>query len=114
MTTEGRGGQESYNIIFHQYTHLLVKNNVENPPTWFNEGLAEYYSTFSITADQKVELGKPIPGHVFLLRANKMMPLRTLFQVDQKSPYYNERDKQGIFYAESWALMHYLILGKNE
>jgi predicted Zn-dependent protease len=41
------------------------------------------------------------------------LPLRTLFQVDQKSPYYNERDKQSIFYAESWALMHYLILGNE-
>ena len=82
-------------------------------PTWFNEGLAEYYSTFSITDDQKVAVGKPIANHVFLLRDSKMLPLRTLFQVDQKSPYYNERDKQSIFYAESWALMHYLILGNN-
>src|SRR5258708_35858147 len=42
-----------------------------------------------------------------------MLPLRTLFQVDQHSPYYNERDKQSVFYAESWALMHYLILGNE-
>jgi len=56
-------------------------------------------------------MGRPIASHVYLLRENKMLPLRTLFQVDQKSPYYNERDKQSIFYAESWALIHYLILG---
>ena len=113
LTTELRGDQSPFTVIFHEYTHLLVNNNVRNPPTWFNEGLAEYYSTFSITDDQKVELGRPIASHVFRLRENKMLPLRTLFQVDQKSPYYNERDKQSIFYAESWALMHYLILGKN-
>ncbi len=82
-------------------------------PTWFNEGLAEYYSTFSITDDQKVVVGRPIASHVYRLRENKMLPLRTLFQVDPKSPYYNESDKQSIFYAESWALMHYLILGKD-
>ena len=41
------------------------------------------------------------------------MPLRTLFQVDSKSPYYNETNKQSIFYAQSWALMHYLIIGKE-
>ncbi len=113
LTTEVRGEQSPFTVIFHEYTHLLVDNNVRNTPTWFNEGLAEYYSTFSITDDQKVELGRPIASHVFRLRENKMLPLRTLFQVDQKSPYYNERDKQSIFYAESWALMHYLILGKN-
>src|SRR5882724_2926601 len=113
LTTEVRGEQSPFTVIFHEYTHLLVDNNVRNAPTWFNEGLAEYYSTFSITDDQKVELGRPIASHVFRLRENKMLPLRTLFQVDQKSPYYNERDKQSIFYAESWALMHYLILGKD-
>ena len=113
LTTELRGDQSPFTVIFHEYTHLLVGNNVRNPPTWFNEGLAEYYSTFSITDDQKVELGRPIVSHVLRLRENKMLPLRTLFQIDQKSPYYNERDKQSIFYAESWALMHYLILGKN-
>lgn len=113
LTTEVRGEQNPFTVIFHEYTHLLVDNNVANVPTWFNEGLAEYYSTFSITDDQKIELGRPIAGHIFRLRDTKIMPLRALFQVDQKSPYYNERDKQSVFYAESWALTHYLILGKN-
>jgi predicted Zn-dependent protease len=112
LTTEVKGEQNPYNVIFHEYTHLLVNNTMGNAPTWFNEGLAEYYSTFSISGDQKVELGKPIASHVYLLR-DKILPLRTLFQVDQKSPYYNERDKQSVFYAESWALVHYLILGNN-
>ena len=80
---------------------------------WFNEGLAEYYSTVTVTDDQKFALGNPIANHVFLLREKKMLPLRTLFEVDHKSPYYNERDKQSVFYAQSWALMHYLILGKE-
>ena len=113
IETNSRSEQDPFYIIFHEYTHLLVNNTSGNVPTWFNEGLAEYYSTFSITDDQKVVMGKPIANHVYLLRQNKMLPLRTLFQVDHKSPYYNERDKQSIFYAESWALMHYLILGND-
>ena len=113
LSKELRSEQDPFTIIFHEYTHLLVKNTNGNVPIWFNEGLAEYYSTFSITDDQKVVMGRPIASHVYLLRENKMLPLRILFQVDQKSPYYNERDKQGIFYAESWALIHYLILGQN-
>jgi tetratricopeptide (TPR) repeat protein len=112
LTTEVRGEQDPFSVIFHEYTHLLVENTFENAPTWFNEGLAEYYSTFSISDDQKVVLGTPIGRHVFLLRENKMLPLRTLFEVDYKSPYYNESKKQGIFYAQSWALIHYLIIGK--
>jgi tetratricopeptide (TPR) repeat protein len=112
MTTELQGSQDPFNVIFHEYTHLLVNNTMGNAPVWFNEGLAEYYSTFSISNDQKIVLGDPIGNHVFLLRDSKMLPLRTLFQVDYKSPHYNERNKQSIFYAQSWALMHYLIIGK--
>src|ERR1043165_716585 len=113
LTTEVRGEQDPFTVIFHEFTHLLVNNTFSDAPVWFNEGLAEYYSTFSITDDQKVVLGKPIGSHVFLLRQNKILPLKTLFAVDQRSPYYNERDKQSIFYAQSWALMHYLIVGKE-
>lgn len=112
LTTELNGQQDPFNVIFHEYTHLLVNNTFENAPLWFNEGLAEYYSTFKITDDRKIGLGYPISNHVYLLRDSKMLPLRTLFEVDHKSPHYNESKKQGIFYAQSWALMHYLLIGK--
>jgi FimV-like protein len=112
ISVDPNSDQDPFHIIFHEYTHLLVRNTSGNVPAWFNEGLAEYYSTFSIS-DQKVLIGKLIVSHVFRLRQNKMLPLRTLFQIDHQSPYYNERDKQSIFYAESWALVHYLILGKE-
>ena len=112
LTTELRGEQDPFSVIFHEYTHLLVENTFDSVPVWFNEGLAEYYSTFSISDEQKVVLGTPIANHVFLLRQNKMLPLRTFFDVDHKSPHYNEKNKQGIFYAQAWALMHYLIVGK--
>ena len=111
--TSGAGDDEIFNLIFHEYTHLLVNNTFSNAPAWFNEGLAEYYSTFSITDDQKIGIGIALGRHVHLLRENKMLPLRTLFAVDHKSPYYNEKSKMSIFYAQSWALMHYLIVGKE-
>lgn len=104
---------DAFSVIFHEYTHLLVNNTFKNAPAWFNEGLAEYYSTFSITDDQKIGIGIAIGHHVHLLRQNKMLPLRTLFEVDHKSPHYNEGKKQSIFYAQSWALLHYLIVGKE-
>jgi tetratricopeptide (TPR) repeat protein len=113
LTTELYGEQDPFNVIFHEYTHLLVNNTLGNAPTWFNEGLAEYYSTVKISDDQKVVFGSPIANHVYLLREKKALPLKTLFQVDQKSSYYNERDKQSVFYAQSWALVHYLILGNG-
>lgn len=113
LTTEQRGAQDAFSVIFHEYSHLLVDNTNGNVPTWFNEGLAEYYSTLTLSDDQRAVVGRPIASHVYLLREKKLLPLRTLFEVDQKSPYYNERAKQSVFYAESWALLHYLILGRG-
>jgi tetratricopeptide (TPR) repeat protein len=112
LTTE-LGAQNPYSVIYHEYVHLLVDNTSGNVPAWFNEGLAEYYSSFDIEEDQKAHLGVLIPYHLETLRQEKLLPLRTLFAVDHYSPYYNESGKRGVFYAESWALAHYLILGNN-
>jgi len=105
--------QDPFSVIYHEYVHLLVDNTSGNVPAWFNEGLAEYYSTFLIEEDRKVHLGELIPYHLLALREGKLYPLRTLFAVDHYSPEYNEGSKRGMFYAESWALVHYLILGNN-
>ena len=103
---------DGFAVIFHEFTHLLVNTNFKNAPVWFNEGLAEYYSKFHLSEDQRVVLGFPIVDHIILLRRSKLLPLRTLFAVDHKSPYYNEAEKSTIFYAQSWALMHNLMIGK--
>ncbi|HEU4769323.1 MAG TPA: tetratricopeptide repeat protein, partial [Pyrinomonadaceae bacterium] len=113
LSTETYDRDIVYRLIFHEYTHLLVNNTFKNAPVWFNEGLAEYYSTFSIADDQKIGLGIALGEHVHLLRQSKMLPLRTLFEVDHKSPHYNEARKMSILYAQSWALIHYLIIGKE-
>ena len=102
-----------FSIIYHEYVHLMVDNTVGNVPSWFNEGLAEYYGAFAIEEDRKVHLGELIPYHLMTLREEKLLPLRKLFAVDHYSPEYNERDKKGIFYAQSWALVHYLMLANN-
>ncbi|HMF58479.1 MAG TPA: tetratricopeptide repeat protein [Pyrinomonadaceae bacterium] len=109
LSTEHRAG-EAYRIIFHEYVHLLVNDRMGDVPVWFNEGLAEYYSTVGASEDgARVWLGFPVRSHLATLRDTGLIPLRTLFSVEQDSPYYNERDKNGIFYAESWALVHYLL-----
>src|SRR3954463_7166503 len=56
LTPERAGGAENpYGTIYHEYTHLLVNNSsgAGEAPAWFNEGLAEYYSTFAIEEDRK-------------------------------------------------------------
>ena len=116
LTSEKSSDDQPFRTIFHEYVHLLVENTMgATVPLWFNEGLAEYYSTFDITDEnRKVILGDLVRNHVLYLREKKLLPLRTLFAVDYKSPYYNEGNKMNIFYAESWMLMHYLLQGESQ
>lgn len=116
LTTEKSSEDQPFRVIFHEYVHLLVENTMGAAvPLWFNEGLAEYYSTFDVQdGDRKVILGDLVDNHVLYLRENKLLPLRTLFAVDYKSPYYNEGNKMNIFYSESWMLMHYLLQGEGQ
>ena len=108
LSLDPRG--DPYATAFHEYVHLHVKDNIPNAPLWLNEGLAELYESLQFSGSD-VLIGTPKPGYIFLLRNLEMLPLKTLFSVGIDSPHYNERDKQGIFYGESWALVHYLMLG---
>ncbi|MCA1815539.1 MAG: DUF1570 domain-containing protein [Acidobacteria bacterium] len=111
--TSERQEENPFAVIFHEYSHLVINNNIADPPLWFNEGLAEYYSTFDVSdGDKKITLGAPVSNHVFLLR-EQFMPLESLLRVTESSPAYHERDKTGVFYAESWALVHYLLQGNG-
>jgi tetratricopeptide (TPR) repeat protein len=104
------GFDESLPVVFHEYTHLLVRNAVRAVPVWLNEGLAEYYSTFTIAASgASADVGRPIVPHVRLLR-ERYMPIAELIAVDAGSELYDEAVRRSIFYAESWALTHYLMV----
>ncbi|HMF96933.1 MAG TPA: tetratricopeptide repeat protein, partial [Vicinamibacterales bacterium] len=104
------GFDESAAITYHEYTHLLMKNAVRSLPVWLNEGLAEYYSTYRLIDRGKAAvIGRATSDHIALLR-QRYIPLAELIEVDQSSPMYNEGERRSIFYAESWALTHYLMV----
>jgi tetratricopeptide (TPR) repeat protein len=104
---------DAFSTVYHEYVHLLVNNTAGHAPTWFNEGLAEYYSTFRVEKDRTVFLGDFIADHIRTLREKQMLSLPTLLGVDHYSPHYNEKNKRGVFYAQSWALVHYLLNGNE-
>ena len=101
--------EESYPVAVHEFTHLLIKHAGIEVPIWFNEGLADVYSSLK-PMGKKVLIGSLIPGRIYPLQQNKWIPFDALTAVDAKSPYYNEKVRAGIFYAESWALVHMLFL----
>jgi Tfp pilus assembly protein PilF len=108
-------GDAAFRTIFHEYSHFLVSTTTGSMPVWFNEGIAEVYSTFEERKGGRSALIGLAPAeHVMLLRESTLMPLRDLLAVTNGSPVYNEGSRRGVFYAQSWALMHYLMLGNKE
>ena len=100
-------------VVYHEFVHLILNHTVGVMPPWMGEGLAEFYGNTQIAPGGKsAQLGNIAQHHIWRLQ-KEMLPLQTLAGVSQDSPFYNERDKSSVFYAESWALIHYLQLGQE-
>jgi tetratricopeptide (TPR) repeat protein len=112
MVLRADAGEATDDILYHEYLHYVLRNNFSNLPVWFNEGMAELYSTFQAT-DEYADIGRPDANHIRWLRENSLIPLAQLFAMDRNSKDYNEGYRRGVFYAESWALVHYLVLGNE-
>jgi tetratricopeptide (TPR) repeat protein len=100
-----------YRQIFHEYVHSLINDKLgrSNIQPWFNEGLAEYYETFQIENDRQATLGGWREDHLLLLRESKLIPFEAFFETDYYSLRRQGNHGAGIFYAQAWALTHYLM-----
>lgn len=104
------GGENPLKTIYHEYYHFLTVPYFPNLPTWVAEGLADFYGD-TVIKEKEAIIGEGNPNLIYELRTSPTIPLDVLFKVDHSSPYYNEEKKTGVFYAESWALTHYLMIG---
>jgi len=105
--------QDASAIVYHEYVHNVANQNMWNLPVWFSEGLAQFYESFEVVGDT-VHIGYPLLRHLVMLRGAVPIPLDQLFAVERFSELYNEPDRKGMFYSQSWALVHYLLLGDEE
>ncbi len=100
--------EEPFEPVYHEYVHFLTRRTISQTPLWIVEGLAEFYGNTRIEGD-KVFVGAPSATNLRTLHETPPIPLASLFAVDASSPYYHEENKASIFYAQSWALTHFLI-----
>jgi tetratricopeptide (TPR) repeat protein len=105
----------SPNVVLHEYVHFLLRENIGSLPVWVSEGLAECYSTFELGGKQnEFMVGRAPEAHIATLNmTQQFIPLKSLMAIQPGSPEYNEESKQGMFYAESWAITHYLLFGAD-
>ena len=97
-------------VIYHEYFHFFLGNNFDDIPLWFNEGMAQCYSTFRMESGAVV-IGGRLENQAEWLRLHPLMPLARLQSITFDSPDYHEQGSQETFYAQSWAMVHYLLWG---
>ena len=99
-------------VAVHEYMHLLIRHMDLKVPVWLNEGIAEVYSTLKPLGG-KIAIGTAPAGVGYVLSSDKWLPLQRLFAIDRNSPEYNEKNRRGVLYAQSWMLTHMLMLGEG-
>ena len=98
-------------VAYHEYTHSVLHANAHWLPTWLDEGMAEFYAYTRFQGD-KIYIGAP-SRRQRELKTHHLIPVATMLDVNGRSPYYRDEDKVQVFYAESWAMVHYMIFGPN-
>jgi tetratricopeptide (TPR) repeat protein len=101
----------AYNVVYHEYVHTLLHSNFRWLPTWLDEGLADFYGSTRFEG-KKSYIGAP-STRVNDLKNHTMIPLETLLVVNPWSYFRGDENQISTFYAESWALVHYLVFGQD-
>jgi len=102
-------GASEFPVVAHEYAHAILHAGGLQLPPWFNEGLAEFFSTIHIR-EKGVTLGGELPSNAGSLRRGAWMPLSQLLALPVDSPLRDARESAGLFYAQSWALTEMLVL----
>lgn len=93
--------------VYHEYVHSILHMNARWLPRWLDEGIAEFYA-YTRFQNHKIYIGAPSIRSP-LLRSYPLMPIKKLFSPDPKS--LEGPLNENLFYAESWALVHYMTFG---
>lgn len=106
---------QAYGVIFHEYTHSLVRHVVGDAPVWINEGLAKLYETFQTRdSGRSAVLGIVSPYDQQVLLGSTLMRTAELAAVTEESATYLDSPRRALVYAQAGALAHYLTFGSPD
>lgn len=108
----GEDSDSAQQVVFHEFVHHLFRISERDPPLWYNEGTAEVLAAMQVDG-KRVQIGTPLEGRIFCLRQEPLLPLDQLFAATQASGVYTKEEHTGVFYAESWALLHFWHFGDS-
>jgi len=117
LTTQGglKRGKPALTIAYHEFTHHLIAGFTNQVyPRWYNEGYADYLSTFDYDKRKaRFKHGLPSNGRAWILGQKKWLPFDVVLGSVRDYPFKKTGGKgnsnaQGLFYAQSWLATHYI------
>lgn len=97
-------------LLVHEYVHILTRSMAGEPHAWLDEGLSDFWSSIRI-GNGIVRVGGARNDYLNLLRSREWTPLDKLLPLE-RGRYGNNARATRMQYAQSWALVHYLLLGR--
>ena len=108
ITLDASSPESPFAVVYHEYFHSVMDNSLGDIPTWINEGIAEFFSTFQVRPGTTiVEVGHAIDHHLLHLGQHGLLDWDTFYSTTPESPTYNESERKGAFYAQAWLFVHY-------
>lgn len=102
---------QQFPLLTHEYVHLLTASAVPDASAWLDEGLAEFWGALALDGEQPV-IGRAPQHHLKLLRTRAWLSPDQM-QHHRRGKLAAERADALMFYAQSWAMVHYLLLGRD-
>jgi Tfp pilus assembly protein PilF len=96
-----------YQAIYHMYTRSLLNENFAWLPAWLRLGFAEFFANTRFQGG-RVYVGAPSP-RLNSIQDRPLFPLRDLIDVPT-----DRIPRVQTFYAQSWALVHMLMMKPND
>ena len=99
-------------LLKHFYAHGLIQGtNDVGSPRWLDEGIAQLLSSVHVRGTA-IDIGDVLVRNGKILGWGGWMPFTSLLEAHGPAHFtYWHRDQ---FYAQSWLLMHYLMLGRKD
>jgi Flp pilus assembly protein TadD len=124
---------EPWRAVAHDFAHSLLNYNYPPVEGWFDEGLAEYFSSIRVDNKQYEIGGDPELNSAFtedllqnqhevrnppkslteLLGGQVWLTLPDLLTMKHDTSTYAEATHHTLFYAQSWMTIHYLLHEKK-
>jgi tetratricopeptide (TPR) repeat protein len=101
--------RDALRIAFHEYVHAVVASTIGPVPDWLGEGLAQLLETLQVNREGVALVGAPRVAQLLLLLEGPLLPLGEL--VTAGTLDFESNRRRAMFYAQSWALAHYLHQG---